>query len=59
LALSQESIVAGEQDNLQPKLETIYPKNKLLKEGYKNKSLKITSSEAKAIIERRSKGNNS
>lgn len=55
LALSQESITEEKKENLQPKLETIQQKNKLLKEGYKNKSLKITSSEAKAIIERRAK----
>lgn len=55
LALSQESIAKGEQDNCQPKLETMQQKNKLLKEGDKNKSLKITSSQAKAIIERRAK----
>ncbi|HEY9710213.1 MAG TPA: hypothetical protein V6D48_18540, partial [Oculatellaceae cyanobacterium] len=36
LALSQESIVEGKQENLQPNLETIQPTNKLLKEGYKN-----------------------
>ena len=55
LALSQESIAKGEPDNLQPKLETIQQKNNLLKEGDKNKSLKITSSQAQAIIERRAK----